>query len=128
GLFWPDLSVLNTPAKTYEALLAPLGAVERAYWEGLLVGTQRDLIIAAAAGNAGVNGTLLFGYSLLRRKWGREFLLFSRVDLLVGMLIPVTVASSCVVIASAHQFHTVVQEALVTPAAAEVQPAAKQFA
>ncbi|MGH8018272.1 MAG: divalent metal cation transporter, partial [Opitutaceae bacterium] len=126
GLLWPDFSLLNSPTKTFEPLLAQLGAAERIFWERTMVGTQRDLIIASAAGVAGVNGTLLFGYSVLRRKWGREFLLFSRVDLLMGMLLPVTIASSCVVIAGAHQFHTVVQESLVAPAESEVQPPAKQ--
>ena len=128
GLFIPDLSLLDSPAQSYEKLLGPLVADARAYWSGLLVDKQRDLIIASAATAAGVNGTFLFGYSIWRRKWGKEFLLFSRLDLIAGMLLPVTITSSCVVIAGAHQFHTVYQEALISQQPGAKPPPAKRIA
>src|SRR5688572_11343087 len=115
GLVDLDFSLINRPARSFDALLAPLSAEAREYWTSLLVRDQRDVIVASAATAAGVNGTFLFGYSVLRRKWNREFLLFSRLDLIAGMLVPVTITASCVVIAGAHQFHTVYDEALITP-------------
>lgn len=128
GLFIPDLSLLDSPAKSYGKLLDPLSAAARAYWSGLLVDKQRDLIIASAATAAGVNGTFLFGYSIWRRKWGKEFLMFSRLDLIAGMLLPVTITSSCVVIAGAHQFHTVYQAALISQEPGAKPPPAKRVA
>lgn len=124
GLFTIDLGLLDHPAESYLPLLNPLSPDARAYWSALLVATQRDLIIASAASAAGVNGTFLFGYSVLRRRWGKEFLIFSRVDLIAGMLLPVTLTTSCVIIAGAYQFHTVPQAGLIDPAGnvARVQP------
>jgi len=128
GLFLPDLTLLDAPARSYEALLAPLSPEARTYWSALLVDQQRDLIIASAATAAGVNGTFLFGYSVWRRKWGPEFKGFSRFDLVAGMLLPVTITSSCVVIAGAHQFHTVPQAALVARTPAVDPPAIERAA
>jgi Mn2+/Fe2+ NRAMP family transporter len=128
GLFIPDLALLDLPAKSYEKLLGPLTAGGREYWSALLVDKQRDLIIASAATAAGVNGTFLFGYSVWRRKWGKEFLMFSRLDLIAGMLLPVTITSSCVVIAGAHQFHTVYQAALISQEPGAKPPPAKRVA
>jgi hypothetical protein len=42
----------------------------------------------------------------LRRGWGREFRGLATFDLATGMLIPFVLATGCVVIASAAQFHT----------------------
>ncbi len=128
GLFIPDLALLDSPAKSYDKLLGPLTAGARDYWSALLVDKQRDLIIASAATAAGVNGTFLFGYSVWRRKWGKEFLMFSRLDLIAGMLLPVTITSSCVVIAGAHQFHTVYQAALISQEPGAKPPPAKRVA
>ena len=81
----------------------------RAYWTDLIVGRQRDVIVAAAASAVGINMTFLFPYSLLRRGWGREFSGLMGFDLATGMLIPFTVATSFVVVAAAAQFHAAPQ-------------------
>jgi hypothetical protein len=75
-----------------------------------------------------VNGTFLLGYSVLRRKWSRDFRIFSRVDLMVAMFLPFSIASSCVVVAGSHQFHTVPQENLVSAGGSGAQPPSQRQA
>lgn len=103
--FVPDFSLLYSAAPGFEPLLASLSAEGRAFWEELLVRRQRDVMIASAASAAGVNGTFLFAYTLLRKGWGKEFRVFSRFELVLGMFVPFSVAVTCIVIAGAHQFH-----------------------
>ena len=56
--------------------------------------------------------TFLFPYTLLRRGWGKEFRGLAKFDLWTGMFIPFVLATSCVVIASATQFHAKPQAGL----------------
>jgi hypothetical protein len=74
------------------------------------------VIVATAATAVGINMTFLFGYSLLRRRWGREFRGFVKFDLATGMLIPFLIATACVVIAAASQFHLAPQPGLMDQA------------
>jgi len=110
--FIPDFSVLRHPAKAFAPLIAATAPEHHAYWTGYLVAKQRDIIATAAATAVGINMTFLFPYSILRRGWGREFAGLLRFDLATGMLLPFTLATSCVVIAAATQFNGVPQPGL----------------
>ena len=66
---------------------------------------QRDIMIAAAATAVGINMTFLLPFSLLAKKWNRSFRGLAIFDLATGMVIPFVLATSCIVIAAATQFH-----------------------
>jgi Mn2+/Fe2+ NRAMP family transporter len=100
----PDISLLSNPASTFDSALAATGDF-RDYWTAQIVGMQRDVMITAAATAVGINMTFLFPYSLLKKDWDRAFRGLSIFDLATGMAIPFVVATGCVVIASANQFH-----------------------
>ncbi len=102
--FVPDLSKLSEPADKFIAILKD--TPHAAYWSTTIVSEQRDMIIGGAATAVGINMTFLFPYSLLRKRWTREFRGLVRFDLATGMLIPFMLATSCVVIAAAQGFHT----------------------
>jgi len=57
-------------------------------------------IMAAFGAAVGINQTFLFGYSQLARGWGKEHRALARFDLITGMLIPFTIATSLMVIAA----------------------------
>ncbi len=123
--FIPDFSALGTPAAAFEPLLAATGEFSD-YWSRLIVDKQRDVLIAAAATAVGINMTFLFPYTLLKRGWGKDFRGLAIFDLGTGMLIPFLLATSCVVIASASQFHAAPQPGLSAPlAAGEPAPSSK---
>lgn len=102
----PDPGLFFRPAEGFVPLLEAVSGDARSYWQELIVVKQRDVMVAVTAAAAGVNATFLFAYSILRRGWGREFHGLSVFDLSTGMLIPFAIATSCVVIAAASQFHT----------------------
>ena len=105
----PDFGQFWRPAATFGPLLdaiGPAGDPAREYWTAQIVSEQRDVIISAAATAVGINMTFMFPYTLLRRGWTKEFRGLAIFDLATGMFIPFVLATSCVVIASAAQFHT----------------------
>jgi hypothetical protein len=102
--FIPDLSLLSEPAEIYESYLEQTGEF-RSFWENKIVGTQRDVMIAAAATAVGINMTFFMPFVLLRRRWGREHRGLAKFDLWTALLIPYVVATSCVVIAAGSQFN-----------------------
>jgi len=53
----------------------------------------------------GINMTFLLPYSLLKKRWGRKHRGLSIFDLSIGLFVPFFLATSCVVISSASQFH-----------------------
>ena len=112
------------------ASLAPLldavgetGTAAREYWSELIVDKQQDVMISAAATAVGINMTFLFPYSMLRKGWTKEFRGLAIFDLATGMLIPFVLATGCVVVAAAAQFHTKVTEDFVV-ADGKVEPPA----
>jgi hypothetical protein len=107
----PDLSLLTEPAPAYAADLAAARFPE--LWEGLIVRTQQEVLIAAAATAVGINMTFLMPCSLLRRGWNRGFRGLAVFDLATGLLIPFVLATGCVVLASADRFHGQADQALV---------------
>jgi Mn2+/Fe2+ NRAMP family transporter len=110
--FIPNPAMLVQPAAGFEALLAHVPGPFADYWREVIVTDQRGVIVATAATAVGINMTFIFGYSLLRRGWGREFRGFVRFDLGTGMLIPFLITTSCVVIAASSQFHRTAQPGL----------------
>ena len=107
--FIPDFSLLVRPADTFYAVLDKIGPesdAARKFWVATLVDQQQDVLTSAAATAVGINMTFLFAYSLLRKGWTKEYRGLLKFDLCTGMLIPFFLATSCVVIAAASQFHT----------------------
>lgn len=114
--FIPNPAMLVRPAEGFEALVARVPAEFAGYWREVIVTDQRGVIVATAATAVGINMTFIFGYSLLRRRWGREFRGFVKFDLGTGMLIPFLITTACVVIAASSQFHRTAQHGLMGPA------------
>ena len=102
--FIPSASLLWEPAPTWNALLAASNQPQ--FWNDLIVSQQRDVMITAAATAVGINMTFLLPYSMLRKGWDRQFRGLAIFDLATGLFIPFMIAITCVVIASASQFHT----------------------
>lgn len=111
--FIPNPGMLMRPAEGFQALLAHVPPEFASYWEEIIVSDQRGVVVATAATAVGINMTFIFGYSLLRRRWGPEFRGFVKFDLGTGMLIPFLIATACVVIAASSQFHRTAQHGLV---------------
>lgn len=99
----PNPKLLVAPATSYADLIAASSQPE--WWTAKIVNDQRDIIIAAFGTAVGINMTWLLPYSLLKKRWGRKHRSFSIFDLSIGLFIPFFLATSCVVIAAASQFH-----------------------
>lgn len=117
--FVPKPGMIVRPAEGFMALIDRVPAAYQAYWKDIIVSDQRGVIITTAATAVGINMTFLFGYSLLKRRWGRSFRNFVKFDLGFGLLIPFLIATACVVMAAASQFHLVPQPGLMPAAELE---------
>ena len=102
--FVPSLTPLFNPADVFTNLLAEAGEFGD-YWKALILKEQQSLMISAAATAVGINMTFLLPYSMLDRGWDKEFRGMSIFDLLTGLFIPFMVATTCVVVSAATQFH-----------------------
>ena len=69
-------------------------------------------MVTAAATAVGINMTFLLPYSMLRKGWGKEHRGLATFDLSIGLFLPFFLATTCVVIASASQFHGKYDEGL----------------
>jgi Mn2+/Fe2+ NRAMP family transporter len=103
--FVPDLGLLRSPAPGLEPVIQSVSEKFRPFWTGRIVSRQRDVMIAASAVAVGINMTFLMPYAIRRRGWDRQFRGLAIFDLATGLFIPFMLATSCVVIASAAQFH-----------------------
>ena len=101
----PRLNTLFEPAETFAPYLANLDEASRRFWSEMIVSQQRDVMIGAAATAVGINMTFLLPYSMLRKGWNRDFRGLAIFDLSTGLFIPFMLATGCVVIAAASQFH-----------------------
>lgn len=114
GLAWgeilcgyvPDPGLLTAPAKTFVPFLDQVDEQFRTFWADMIVGQQRQVMITAVSAAVGINMTFLMPYALLKRGWDRDFRGLAIFDLSIGMFVPFVLATSCVSIASASQFHT----------------------
>ena len=99
----PAPSLLFTPSADFKDLIAASSNPE--WWTQKIVSDQRDIIITAFGTAVGINMTWLLPYSLLKKKWGKRERGLAIFDLSLGLFIPFFLATSCVVIAAASQFH-----------------------
>ena len=67
--------------------------------------TGVSIFIASISAAVGINMTFLFGYSFLAKGWTKEYTGLARFDLLTGMLIPYTLATSLMIIAAGTPLH-----------------------
>lgn len=100
----PDLSILTEPAKSLAPAVAATGEFA-GFWKTNIVGMQRDVMISAFATAVGINMTFLLPYSMLAKGWRRKARGLAIFDLSTGLFVPFILATGCVVIASATQFH-----------------------
>ena len=106
----PNVRLLWSPAASFDDALAKVAAIGpqfRDFWAGKIVAQQQDVLVAAAATAVGINMTFLLPYSMLKRGWNKHFRGLAVFDLSTGLFVPFILATGCVVIASASQFHTV---------------------
>ena len=101
----PDFGALFRPSETFRPYIDQLDPIDRDKWTADIIGRQRDNIIAAFGTTVGINMTFLLPYSMLRRKWGKEHRGLAIFDLSTGLFIPFVIATGCLVIAAASQFH-----------------------
>jgi len=94
------------PAATVKAQIEAVAPQFQQFWTELIVGQQRDVMIAATAAAVGINMTFLLPYSMLRKGWDKEFRGLAIFDLSTGLFIPFILATGFVIIASASRFHT----------------------
>jgi Mn2+/Fe2+ NRAMP family transporter len=102
--FIPNPSQLFEPSAKFGSVLASAGEFS-SFWEKEIVAQQQQVMITAAATAVGINMTFLLPYSMMKRGWNRDFRGLAVFDLATGLFIPFLLATSCVVIASASQFH-----------------------
>ncbi|NIA16396.1 MAG: hypothetical protein GWP08_20235 [Nitrospiraceae bacterium] len=107
GGFIFKANLLSEPVKAFADQIALVGASFQSFWSDKIVGHQRDVMISAGATAVGINMTFLLPYSMLRKGWDREFRGLAIFDLSTGLFFPFLLATSCVVIAAASQFHGV---------------------
>jgi hypothetical protein len=102
--FMPNPNMLFAPAETFREPLAATGGFS-SFWTNIIMADQRDVMITAAATAVGINMTFLLPYSMLKRGWDKDFRGLAIFDLSTGLFVPFMLATSCVVLAAATQFH-----------------------
>ena len=108
--FVPNPGLLFEPASKFTEIIAQSSNPD--YWKEVILGSQRDRMVTAAATAVGINMTFLLPYSMLRKGWGKEHRGLASFDLSIGLFMPFFLATTCVMIASASQFHTKFDEGL----------------
>ena len=116
--FVPDFSLLWRPVTGLHSFIDESSDPE--FWTATILRAQRERMIAAAATAVGINMTFLLPYSMLRKGWDRAFRGLAAFDLSTGLFIPFLVATSCVVIAAASQFHARFDEKFINQPAADI--------
>lgn len=131
GLDWGAVAagLIPNPRQLFEpaGALAPLvdaigDARARSFWTALIVDQQREVMLGAGAAAVGVNMTFMLPHLLRTRGWDREFRGLVQFDLSTGMFVPFVLATGCVVMASAHQFHARLPEGVRIENGAAVVP------
>lgn len=102
--FTPRINRLFEPSPAFDSVLTEAGAYG-SFWSSQIVDTQQKAMITAVATAVGINMTFLLPYSMLSKGWDKDFRGLAIFDLSTGLFIPYLLATSCVVIAAATQFH-----------------------
>lgn len=100
----PDFSYFSNPTPAFAEAIAKTGE-NSAAWTKIVTGDHAGIMIAAFGTAVGINMTFLLPYSILKRNWGRKHRGLAIFDLSLGLIIPFVIATGCLVIASASQFH-----------------------
>jgi len=121
--FIPDFSLLSSPGAKLQPLVGATGGYSQ-FWSDLIVSSQHKVMITAVATAVGINMTFLLPYSMLSRGWDKDFRGLAIFDLSTGLVIPYVLATGCVVLAAASQFHGQPEPGLIAlyNPAAEVVP------
>jgi Mn2+/Fe2+ NRAMP family transporter len=98
-------NLLSEPVEAFSKQIAQIQPAFQEFWASMIVSWQRDTMISAGATAVGINMTFLLPYSMLRKGWDRDFRGLAIFDLATGLFFPFLMATSCVVIAAASQFH-----------------------
>ncbi len=101
--FIPDLSLLTEPAPAFRELIEQSALTD--FWNTKIAADQKDKMMTAFGTAVGINMTFLLPYSMLRKGWGKSHRSLAIFDLSIGLIVPFVLATACVVIASASQFH-----------------------
>jgi Mn2+/Fe2+ NRAMP family transporter len=115
-------NLLSEPVQAFATEIALVEGRFQEFWSSMIVGNQRDVMISAGATAVGINMTFLLPYSMLRKGWDRDFRGLAIFDLSTGLFFPFLLATSCVVIAAASQFHGVVAPGLLGELDEQGQP------
>lgn len=103
--FIPQLSDFTEPAPKIAEAIAATGEESASIWRDGVAKVQKDKVIAAFGTAVGINMTFLLPYSMLRKGWGKNHRGLAIFDLGTGLVIPFVIATACIVIAAASQFH-----------------------
>jgi Mn2+/Fe2+ NRAMP family transporter len=114
--FVPNPRALFEPAETLRPAIAATGEMA-SWWSAEIAAKQKENIITAFATAVGINMTFFLPYSMLRKRWGREYRGLAIFDLAIGLIVPYVLATGCVVIAASSQFHGVADDTLALVAA-----------
>ncbi len=100
----PNFSYFSNPTPAFADAIARTGENSSA-WTKIVTGDHAGIMIAAFGTAVGINMTFLLPYSILKRNWGKRHRGLAIFDLSLGLIIPFVIATGCLVISSASQFH-----------------------
>jgi hypothetical protein len=100
----PDFSYFTKPTPAFAEAIAKTGE-NSTHWTKIVTGDHAGIMIAAFGTAVGINMTFLLPYSILKRNWGKKHRGLAIFDLSLGLIIPFVIATGCLVISSASQFH-----------------------
>lgn len=100
----PDFSYFTKPTPAFAEAIALTGDHANE-WTGIVTADHSGKIIAAFGTAVGINMTFLLPYSILKRSWGKRHRGLAIFDLAIGLIVPFVIATGCLVISSASQFH-----------------------
>ncbi|TWU02391.1 divalent metal cation transporter [Stieleria varia] len=122
----PNPRYLFEPVPAMTESIAATGE-QAGWWTSTVANLQKDRIITAFATAVGINMTFLLPYSMLRKGWGTKHRGLAIYDLSIGLIVPFVLATSCVVIAAASQFHGKSSDVLVLVEAGKTDKTVKDY-
>ncbi|MFY9252493.1 MAG: hypothetical protein WAO83_03495 [Fuerstiella sp.] len=111
--FIPNMNFMGVSPRL-ESSIAETGQFAE-FWRSQIMNPQVATMVTATATAVGINMTFLMPYSLLRKKWDRDFRGLAIFDLSTGLFVPYLLATSCVVIAAASAFHGRPEAGILSP-------------